>query len=489
MPTTQPNVIYILSDEHRGQAMSHMGDPNVETPVMDRLARQGVSFSRAYANCPICTPSRGTLFSGRHAHCGPVSGFFDVFKATAPSTATHLRDAGYHSAYFGKWHCGVVRDQVPRIVREHPETYPRGTRNRTPEYYRGGFQDWFGFECLNQPFTSSIYEGDAVEPTLLDGYQTDALTSRAIDYLRDYDRDEPLLMVLSVEPPHFPLQVPERWKRFDPQALEVRPNFVENPCPAGGLPTPTPWTFDEQDIDTRRYLALYYAMIENLDWNIGRLLAAMEGLPRFAGANTLVVYVADHGDFMGSHGLYDRKEHPHEESTRIPALFHWPEHIPPQGVTEGLFGLVDVLATTCGLLGLEIPPWNQGCDFSPLLVDRLQPDGEPFAGPEEQLLEMVNNPRWNLDFMDWRGLVTQRFKYAFYETGVELLFDLETDPYEMRNLAQEAPELCRQIRRKLLALLEETREPYFDVLIEHGVPCPPHVISVADDEYRILGMM
>ena len=100
---------------------------------------------------------------------------------------------------------------------------------------------------------------------------------------------------------------------------------------------------------------------------------------------------------------------------------------------------------------------------------------------------MVNNPRWNLDFMDWRGLVTRRCKYAFYETGVELLFDLDADPYEMRNLAHDAPDVCEQMRGKLLALLRETREPFFDVLIEHGVPCPPRAISVADDAYRILG--
>ncbi|SVD62738.1 uncharacterized protein METZ01_LOCUS415592, partial [marine metagenome] len=109
----RPHIIYILSDEHRGQAMSHTGDTNVRTPWMDRLAREGVSFERAYANCPICTPSRGTIFSGRHAHSGPVAGFFDVFKPTAPSTATELRKLGYRTAYFGKWHCGIVRNQIP----------------------------------------------------------------------------------------------------------------------------------------------------------------------------------------------------------------------------------------------------------------------------------------------------------------------------------------------------------------------------------------
>jgi choline-sulfatase len=93
----KPNIIYILSDEHRGQAMSHAGDPNVKTPTMDRLAAEGVSFTQASANCPICTPSRGTIFSGRHAHAGPVQGFFDNYKTAAPSTATHLRQNGYHA--------------------------------------------------------------------------------------------------------------------------------------------------------------------------------------------------------------------------------------------------------------------------------------------------------------------------------------------------------------------------------------------------------
>ena len=99
--TKRPHIVYILSDEHCGFAMGHAGDPNLQTPQMDRLASEGVSFERAYANCPVCTPSRGTIFSGRHAHAGPVQGFFDVFKASSPSTATLLRKAGYHTAYFG----------------------------------------------------------------------------------------------------------------------------------------------------------------------------------------------------------------------------------------------------------------------------------------------------------------------------------------------------------------------------------------------------
>ena len=149
---TRPHIIYILSDEHRGQAMSHAGDPNVQTPWMDRLAAEGASFQRAYANCPICTPSRGTIFSGRHAHAGPVAGFFDVFKPTAPSTATLLRGLGYRTAYFGKWHCGIVRNQVPASVTgDTTGRFEGGSRNRTPEYFRAGFEDWYGFEKPEPP--------------------------------------------------------------------------------------------------------------------------------------------------------------------------------------------------------------------------------------------------------------------------------------------------------------------------------------------------
>jgi arylsulfatase A-like enzyme len=459
----RPHIIYILSDEHRGQAMSHMGDPNVRTPWMDRLAAEGASFSRAYTNCPICTPARGTIFSGRHAHSGPVAGFFDVYKPTAPSTATELHKAGYHSAYFGKWHCGIVHDQVPESVRNDTTgRFEGGSRNRTPECHRAGFKDWYGFENLNRHFNSSIYENENRDPTPLEGYETDALTDRAMDYIRSYEKEEPLFMVLSVTPPHFPLIVPEEWKRFDPAALEVRENFEESP-------------------EMRQHLADYYAMIENLDWNIGRLMECLQGTEGFE--NCMTVYFADHGDFMGSHGVFNTKEHPHEESVRIPSIFHWPERIPGQGQIGGFFSLVDLLATTLGLIGAEVPVWNQGTDFAPGIR------GEEFESPKDVFMEMVGSPRWNLGMPDWRGLVDERWKYAFIENRIELLYDLEADPYELHNLAKENVEKCAELRGRLLELLEETRDPYWDVLIEHGVECDEPVIEANDAPRRRLAYL
>ena len=334
----RPHIVYILSDEHSGMAMSHAGDPNVSTPNMDRMANQGVSFTNSYANCPICTPSRGMIFSGRYAHSGPVQYFFDVYKATAPSTATILRDAGYHTAYFGKWHCGVVQDQLPQTVRNDRENYTRWP-HRTPEYHRAGFQDWHGFEINNAPFKGFYYHQDETDPRWLEKYQTDALTDMTLSYLDSYEQEEPLFLVLSIEPPHFPLEAPEEFMRFNPNSLQIRPNFADSP-------------------QMREQLATYYAMIENLDWNIGRVLDRLNRLPKFQN-NTLTVYFSDHGDFMGSHGAINRKEYPHQESVRIPTIFHFPTQLPAQPNRNDLFSLVDLLPTTLGLIDITQPTYLQ----------------------------------------------------------------------------------------------------------------------------------
>ncbi len=138
-----------------------------------------------------------------------------------------------------------------------------------------------------------------------------------------------------------------------------------------------------------------------------------------------------------------------------------------------LFSLVDMLPTTLGLLNLDIPNHIQGRDFSPAIR------GESFKRPDAVLLEMCGNPRWSLDFLDWRGLVTEQWKYAYFETGHELLFDLDNDPYEQNNLAYIDTNRRDQLRQQLLRMLADTREPYFDVLMEHGVKAEAPVLDVS----------
>lgn len=447
-----PHIIYILSDEHRGQAMRHTGDVNLQTPSMDRMAKEGVSFTRAYSNCPICTPARGTIFSGRHAHSGPIAGFFDVYKAGSPSTATELKKNGYHTAYFGKWHCGTVRNQRPPAVKENPEDYP-GTATRTPERHRAGFDDWFGFECTNAHFKSYYFNKDDINPTKIEEYQSDGLTNMAIDYINNYDGEKPLFLVLSVENPHFPIEAPEKWKRHNSETLVLRDNF------------------ESDDPSARQKLADYYAMIENLDWNIGRVQETLDNTKGFE--NTLSVYFSDHGEFMYSQGNGWGKEKPYEESISIPSIFKWRGKIPAQGNRDEMFSLVDMFSTTLGLINQDIPDYNQGTDFTNALLDK------PFDEPEEVLIEMHNNPRWNLNMMDWRGIVTKEWKYAFHENGMELLFNIKEDPFEMNNLVESNPAKTAEMKGRLLKLLEKNREPYFDVIMNYTVTQEKEDIDVS----------
>jgi arylsulfatase A-like enzyme len=132
-----------------------------------------------------------------------------------------------------------------------------------------------------------------------------------------------------------------------------------------------------------------------------------------------------------------------------------------------------MMPTTLGLVGVDVPQHSQGSDFSPLIR------GEEFSGPEEVLIEMNINPRWNLDFLDWRGFVTREWKYAFYETGKELLHNLTEDPYELNNLVETQRDRRDEMRKRLLNLLDTTREPYFDVLINHGVHVDRNDIDVS----------
>lgn len=445
----KPHLIQILSDEHFGLAMSCAGDVNVRTPNMDRLAAGGVRFEKAYANCPVCTPSRGTIFSGRHAHAGPVPGFFDTWKVSSPSTATVLHEQGYHSVYFGKWHCGIVGDQIPPGVKDNIERFP-GNSKRTPEDRRAGFKDWHAFENINSHYKTYLYHDHAIEPEAIEGYQSDILTDQAIQYLQAYDRSEPLYLVLSIEPPHFPLELPGGVRRLDPASLTLRANCDDTP-------------------ERRQHVADYYAMIENLDWNIGRLLDAMEALPNFKGEKRCVSYISDHGEMMGSHGLFCRKEYSYEEGIRIPAIFHWPGHIPAKGEVRGLFSLVDFASTLTALGGAEKSPWMQGVDWSPLLF------GEEMEGPADVLLEMTESPMWTPAYLNWRGVTDGHWTYTFYENQHQELFDLKSDPYQQSNLSQTMPVQREKMRKRLLELLKQTREPFFDVVIEHGVSLPEEV--------------
>ncbi len=432
-PAEKPNVLWLFGDQHRAQALSCMHDPNVSTPNIDNMSTDGVHFTSAVAGFPLCCPFRGSLLTGRYPHkCVP--GHEYPLPAGQPTIAQPFREAGYHTAWFGKWHLTGFKERNGRAA-----------FHITRPDQRGGFDTWAGYENNNSQYDSWVHGGEGKDAFhyRLPGYETDALTDLLIKYIREQGAAQkagagkPFFAALSVQPPHDPyVAPPEYMRRFTPAGLKMRPNV--------------PGVAEVQD-RARRELAGYYAMIEHWDMSIGRIRRVLDetGLA----FNTHIVFFSDHGDMHGSQGLY-RKTNPFEESVRIPFIITGgiPRY---QGRRVGRWPLalnhVDIAPTTLGLCGIRKPSWMEGTDYS---CYRIGPDPLP-AQPDSAYLQLVV-PTGHADSINkpYRGLVTRDgWKYAAFDNNSWLMFNLNEDPYEQRNLAHN--NRYRAERRKLIERLRQ----------------------------------
>lgn len=430
-PGSKPNVIWIFGDQHRAQALGFMGDPNVSTPNIDRMAAEGATFDAAVSGFPLCCPYRGALLTGRYPHL-TVPGHEFRLSPEQPTIATVFKEAGYHTAYIGKWHLDGFQEREGRAA-----------MHIIPPERRGGFDHWVGYENNNSQWDSWVHggEGDDFFHHRLPGYETDALTDLFIDYLHSRaalrlsaledhtEAYQPFFAVLSVQPPHDPYVAPAEWMaRHTPGNVILRPNVP-----------PVERVMQE----ARRDLAGYYAMIENLDWNIGRIIQTLEetGLRQ----ETHILFFSDHGDMHGSHGQF-RKTTPWEEAVRVPFIISG--HIPRYEHRSGRFSVpinhVDIAPTTLGLCGIPVPEWMQGTDYSGYRLRNKTVQNEP----DSAYLQLVV-PTRHPDSVDrpWRGVITRDgWKYVVLEGQPMMLYNLNEDPYEFVNMAYN-PVFAAQRRR------------------------------------------
>ena len=421
---TPPNLIWIFGDQHRGQALGFRGDPNVRTPHLDRLAEEGIVFEQAVAGSPLCCPFRGSLISGRYPH-EAVAGHQYQLPPEMPTVANAFNDQGYDTAYFGKWHLDGFDERMAEV----------GGHIVPPER-RGGFRNWCAYQNNMSQYDGWIHggEGNTALHRQMSGYETDALTDLFIERLRDNaNSDQPFFSVLSIQPPHQPYNPPQEWSRgYPPESIKLRPNVPPYP---------------ELQEAVRKDLSGYYGMIENLDWNIGRIREALD--KRGLSENTHIVYFSDHGDMHGSHGL-SRKTSPLEESIRIPCIIGGGRAGQQTGARDHVFNHVDFAPTSLGLCGLNVPDWLVGTDYS---AERLPGKTAP-EYPDSAYLQIVGKTAFKFSVdRPWRGIVTRDgWKYAILEGQPWMLFNLNEDPYELVNLAQVRGH--REQRQKLQAELE-----------------------------------
>jgi arylsulfatase A-like enzyme len=408
------NAIWIFGDQHRAQALGCSGDPNATTPHLDRLAAEGQHYERAVSGYPLCCPFRGSLLTSRYPHAC-VPGHEDPLPPDMPTVADVFNDHGFDTAYFGKWHLAGFKERKGRAA-----------MHITDPDRRGGFDTWVGYDNNNSQWDCWVHggEGDGAFHDRLPGYETDSLTDLLIDYIREQGHarnnggGRPFFAVLSVQPPHNPYVAPARWMApHTPGRVALRPNVP-----------PVGWVQER----ARRELAGYYAQIENLDWNVGRVRQALvdAGLD----LDTNLIFFSDHGDNHGSHGQF-LKTSPWEESMRIPFIIGGlhPRYEGRSGRPDAPVNHVDIAPTTLGLCGIDAPDWMRGHDYSGLRL----PGRPQVEGPDSAFIQSVI-PTGHGDSVDrpWRAVVTRNgWKYVALENQPWLLFNFNQDPYELANLA------------------------------------------------------
>jgi len=422
------NLLFLFGDEHRGQALGCAGNPDVRSPVLDRLAAEGVRFTHAYANTPVCTPSRGSLLTGRWPlRHGAVSNDLPIHTGPeTPSIARSLQAVGYRCGYIGKWHLGG---------------WPRD-RFTPPGPKRLGFDDlWASWECHHQYLKPKYHFGSSPEPVLLESqYEPEVQTSLALRWLAEHldaHGGQPFCLFISYGPPHGPYRPlpPGMEDAYDPSTLALRPNCKDTP-------------------DERRDLAGYYAHITALDTQIGRLVELL----RCRGVldETLVVYSSDHGTMLGSHGHHN-KQQPWEESINVPLVMRWGQRLPTGTESDLLIGLLDYAPTLLGLLGVPIPAAMEGRDLSRQIL------GQGGDRPSSIFLaeHVCCDQAVREGIRPWRGVRTARYTYARDLEGPWVLYDNLVDPYQQRNLAHDpaAAPLREAMEAELAACMDRFGDP------------------------------
>jgi arylsulfatase A-like enzyme len=421
----KPNILWIFSDQHRGHAMSCSGDENIHTPHLDRLASEGIRFTRAYSNTPVCAPFRATLYTGKYCTSHGVKSLHEPLQPGQLTLPEVLKAFGYHTSHMGKWH--LAGGAAPTAF--------------VSPFFRPGWDDWCGWENSNQPWETKYTVRDSTLVKTLPGYQTDALTDLTVEWIKRQPADRPWFHVISIEPPHPPNTAPEPYEAiFRDKLLKLRPNVP--------LAHPNLDMFIEK-------LRLYYAQIANLDDNIGRMFEALEQTGQLN--DTIIFYFSDHGDLMGSHGMMN-KGRPEEESANIPLLVRYPKRVPQGRVSDAYISGVDFMPTLLGMIGADIPEDIEGADLSDTVF------GCREEGTEDVILQYEHGPFTPDPGKAFRTILTEGWSYSVFLTEGPLhLFNLREDPYQLHNLLHESQyaKVKEYLNVKLLSRLQAMNDDFF----------------------------
>ncbi|HUV07008.1 MAG TPA: sulfatase-like hydrolase/transferase [Spirochaetia bacterium] len=467
---SRPNILWICTDQQRFDTIAALGNPHIRTPNLDRLCSQGTAFSRAYCQSPICTPSRASFLTGMYPSTvhGCMNGN-ERWSGAAPLVTKLLADAGYRCGLVGKLHLAGIYAEDGTLGRMEPrgdDGYEYFQWSPSPmDRWKSGhdYADWLKAKGKNLGELTTLTKGDnytELEPGVpAELHQTTWCAEKAAEFIEESAGEDGRPWLLSVNPfdPHPPFNPPSDYlKRYDVRQMPLpvfRETDFETQRRLEGADFQTECRSPE-DINARLLIAAYYAMVELIDWNIGRMLEILEETGQ--SDNTVILFTSDHGEALGDHGLLLKGCRFYEGLARVPLVFSWPAKIRKALVSPALVELTDIAPTLLDLCGLDTPERMQGRSLLPILTGEAAPDRHRDLVRCEYFRALNPDYRPKFEGTYANMVFDGRYKLSVYH-GHEYgeLYDIEKDPREFTNLWEDsefAALKCRMIRQCLDAL-------------------------------------
>ena len=398
----KPNILFLLADDQRPDTIGAYGNKHIKTPNLDRLVARGFSFRRNYClgsnGGAVCVPSRAMIHSGRS--------YFNVDSTMrgVKIVPELLRENGYTTFATGKWH-------------NKEQSFLRGFEKGKAVFF-GGMADH-----TKVPVVDLSRAGKPTNKRIGDRFSSELFTNAAIDFLENYKQDKPFFAYVAFTAPHDPRNPPMKYRKMYYKDRPPLPkNFMSqhpfnNGHMAGRDENLAPWPRTEDVI--RDQLAEYYGLITHLDEHIGRVLKALSKSSH--AGNTIIIYAADHGLAVGSHGLLG-KQNIYEHSMGCPLIFAGPG-IPKGNSTQAFSYLLDIFPTVCSLTGIQTPTGVEGKNLQPIWEGKVASVRGSVFLSFAKIQRSVRDERWKL--------------IRYPQINHTQLFDLKSDPHELQNLADD----------------------------------------------------
>lgn len=436
------NIVFILADDHRFDALGFMGHPFLETPHLDSLAREGAHFKNAFVTTALCSPSRATILTGLYAHRHGVVDNNHPVRSDLTFFPQLLQKAGYTTGFFGKWHMGGESAAPQR-----------------------GFNKWISFRGQGEYLPTFLNKQGKAQPNYLNidgkevartGYITDELTDYAVKWMNSVPRDQPFFLYLSHKAVHSDfLPAARHLGRYKDKKLPIpasrvthenAPMWVQNQRNSWhGIDYPY-----HSELNVEEYYQRYCETLLAVDDSVGRVLATLKERGQLD--DTLVVYMGDNGFAFGEHGLIDKRT-AYEWSMRVPLLARYPGKFKAGTTITQLVANLDIAPSLLEFAGVPTPAGLDGQSFWPVVHD------PKAVGRNEFLYEYF----WERNFPQTptlHALRRDRYKYVHVHGlwDIDELYDLQNDPGETKNLIfqPELADLIKEMNQRLFTVLEET---------------------------------